>query len=64
MNATRGASHLEAIGVGPRTACFSCLAYYLRTYHVRLPRAFVIHARNNDYQIPAVDVASLPAFEP
>jgi len=40
------------------------LAYYVRTYHVRLPRAFVIHARNNDYQVPAVDVASLPAFEP
>ncbi|WP_428267917.1 hypothetical protein [Haliangium sp.] len=36
------------------------LVYYLRTYHVRLPTSFWVHARRNDFQIPAdVDVASL-----
>lgn len=38
------------------------LPYYLRTYHVRLPRAFVIHARRNDWRVPPVDIASLPLF--
>jgi hypothetical protein len=39
------------------------LAYYLRTYHVRLPRPFIVHARRNGWRVPEVDVASLPAFE-
>jgi len=39
------------------------LPYYLRRYHVRLPRAFVLHARRNDWRVPPVDVATLPAFE-
>lgn len=39
------------------------LPYYLRTYHVRLPRAFVIHARSNDWHVPPLDIASLPPFE-
>ena len=36
------------------------LAYYVRTYHVHLPRAFVVHAQRNHWTPPAVDVASLP----
>ncbi len=39
------------------------LPYYLHKYHVRLPRAFVVHARRNDWRVPLVDVAALPAFE-
>jgi hypothetical protein len=36
------------------------LPYYVRHYHVRLPRHFVIHIRRNDFQVPVgVDVASL-----
>jgi hypothetical protein len=36
------------------------LPYYVRNYHVRLPKHFVLHAARNDFHIPAhVDVASL-----
>lgn len=36
------------------------LPYYVRRYHVRLPKHFVLHIRRNDYQVPAnVNVASL-----
>ena len=39
------------------------LAYYVRTHHAQLPRAFVIHVRANDGEIPEnVHVASLPDF--
>jgi hypothetical protein len=40
------------------------LPYYLRTYHVRLPRAFIVHAKRNGWHVPSnVDIASLPSFE-
>jgi hypothetical protein len=39
------------------------LAHYVRTYHVPLPRSFLVHARRNIWRVPAVDIASLPAFE-
>jgi len=36
------------------------LPYYVRNYHVRLPKHFVLHAQRNNFQIPAnVDIASL-----
>lgn len=35
-------------------------AFYVRTYHVHVPRAFVMHAKRNGWQVPEVDVASLP----
>lgn len=36
------------------------LAYYLRKYHVRLPRHFILHIQRNGFQVPAnVDLASL-----
>jgi hypothetical protein len=36
------------------------LSYYLRHYHVQLPRHFILHIQRNDYQIPPdVDVACL-----
>jgi hypothetical protein len=36
------------------------LSYYVRNYHVRLPKHFVKHIKRNDFQVPAnVDVASL-----
>ena len=36
------------------------LPYYVRNYHVRLPKHFLIHAERNNFQVPAqVDVASL-----
>lgn len=36
------------------------LAHYVRTYHVRLPRHFILHIRRNGFQVPAsVDLASL-----
>jgi hypothetical protein len=35
-------------------------AYYVRTYHVHVPRAFVMHAKHNAWRVPEVDVASLP----
>lgn len=35
------------------------LPYYLRTYHLRLPKAFTIHVANNGYAMPKnVDAAS------
>jgi hypothetical protein len=36
------------------------LAYYVCTYHVHVPRAFVLHAKRNAWKVPEVDVASLP----
>ncbi|HEV7555392.1 MAG TPA: hypothetical protein VGO00_08065, partial [Kofleriaceae bacterium] len=39
------------------------LPYYVRAHHVELPRAFVIHVRNNGGEIPEnIHVASLPDF--
>jgi hypothetical protein len=36
------------------------LPYYVRSYHVRLPKHFLLHAARNEFQVPAaVDVASL-----
>ena len=36
------------------------LFYYVRNYHVRLPKHFILHIRRNNFQVPAnVDVASL-----
>ncbi len=36
------------------------LSYYLRNYHVRLPKHFLLHIRRNNFQVPAnVDIASL-----
>lgn len=43
----------------------SDLVYYVRHYHARLPRAFMIRARNNGWVVPAgIDVASLPPLPP
>ena len=40
------------------------LAYYVRRYHVRLPPAFVIHVRKNDFRSPSqIDVDHLTMFE-
>lgn len=41
----------------------SDLLYYVRRYHVQLPRSFVVHARRNGWRVPEVDLASLPALE-
>ncbi len=36
------------------------LAYYVRNYHVRLPKAFLVHVARNDFQVPAnVNVGTL-----
>ncbi|WP_233104237.1 hypothetical protein [Haliangium ochraceum] len=36
------------------------LPYYVRNYHVRLPKAFTIHVAGNDYTMPKhVDIATL-----
>jgi hypothetical protein len=36
------------------------LSYYVRNYHVRLPKHFVLHAQRNNFQIPGnVDIDSL-----
>lgn len=36
------------------------LPYYVRNYHVRLPKHFLIHIQSNGYQIPAdVDISGL-----
>jgi hypothetical protein len=40
------------------------LPYYLRRYHVRLPRAFVLRAKDHGWTVPPVDVATLPPFKP
>jgi len=40
------------------------LSYYVRHYHVVLPRAFVIHVRTNAWQVPRfVDLTALPEYE-
>jgi len=42
----------------------SDLPYYVRRYHVRLPRAFVIHARANGFRVPEhLDVSKLTMIE-
>lgn len=36
------------------------LPYYIRNYHVRLPKPFIFHIRRNNFQVPAnVDIATL-----
>ena len=40
------------------------LPYYLRRYHVRLPRAFVLRAKDHGWRVPEVDVSALPPFKP
>lgn len=38
----------------------AALPYYVRNYHVRLPKHFLLHMQCNDYQVPPdVDVAGL-----
>ena len=42
----------------------SDLPYYLRSYHLQLPRAFIIHARESEFRIPApLDVTRLIMLE-
>lgn len=36
------------------------LPHYVRTYHVELPRAFIIHVGANGWCVPATEVATLP----
>jgi len=52
-----GPAHLLTDGLYVWPADF---AYYVRTYHVHVPRAFVMHAKRNNWQVPEVDVAKLP----
>ena len=52
-----GAPHLLTDGVYVWPAD---LPYYVRNYHVRLPKAFMIHVANNGYEMPKdVDVTRL-----
>lgn len=40
------------------------LSYYVRHYHVTLPKAFVIHVQTNTWQVPRyVDLTELPEYE-
>lgn len=39
------------------------LPYYVEKYHARLPNDFVLHMRNNRWQVPREDTVSLEQLE-